>query len=258
MSGLFSTSLYRYTLKAVRRDRVIQLMLVMMLMAAAVSIFLGGAATIEPDKYAIAMAGTSLRTVAVLGLIIFISFFIRRAFDSREIDYLLATPLTRQRLLLSFSAAFITVAFFLAIVIGVFMMGLSLSLSKGLLVWCGSVIVELMVTSVMALFFSIVLKSATVSALCSLGFYSLSRMIGVMIGIIEAGLIDRNWGTTIMTPVVKVISVVVPRFDLLAQSAWIVYGDTPGVSLWIIPVQAIVFCALFLACAAFDLRRSQF
>ncbi len=258
MSGLFSSSLYGYTLKAVRRDRVMQLMLVLMVLAASASVFLGGAATIEQDKYAIAMAGTSLRTIAVLGLIIFISFFIRRAFDSREIDYLLATPLTRSRMLISFSAAFITVALILAIAIGLFMIVLSRGVTPGLLVWSSSVIVELAITGVMALFFSVVLKSPTISALCSLGLYSLSRMIGVMIGIIEAGLISDELSSVIMTPVVKIISVVVPRFDLLAQSAWIVYGNATGVPLWIFPVQAIVFCTLFLACAAFDLRRSQF
>lgn len=258
MSSLFSLPLYRYALKAVRRDRIMQLMLVLMVLAASVSIFLGGAATIEQDKYAIAMAGTSLRTVAVLGLIIFISFFIRRAFDSREIDYLLAAPISRHCLLFTFSAAFMTVAVLLAAMITLVMIGMARGFNEGLWMWSASVVVELTVTSVMALFFSIVLRSATVSALCCLGFYSLARMIGVMIGILEAGLIGRDWSTAMMGPVVKVISVVVPRFDLLAQSAWIVYGNADGLAVWLLPVQAVVFCTLFFVCAAFDLRRSQF
>jgi hypothetical protein len=39
-----------------------------------------------------------------------ISFFLRRSFESREIDYLLATPLTRTKLLASFAAAFMLLA----------------------------------------------------------------------------------------------------------------------------------------------------
>src|SRR4051812_32468990 len=113
MNAIISWPLYRYVLAAVKRDRVIQLMIVMMMMAASVAIFLGGAATIESAQYTIATAGTSLRTVAVLGLIIFISFFVRRSFDAREVDYLLATPLTRYRFLFSMSLAFMTVAILL-------------------------------------------------------------------------------------------------------------------------------------------------
>src|SRR5262245_36067074 len=136
-----SGSLFRYTLTAIRRDRIMQLMLVMLALASAISMFLGGAATIEEKQYTLAMAGTSLRLVSILGIIIFISFFIRRLFDSREIDYLLATPLTRQRLLLSFSVAFICMGVMLALAVTGVIAVMAMTVSPGLLIWGASVMV---------------------------------------------------------------------------------------------------------------------
>lgn len=255
---MFSFPLLRYVLTAVFRDRVIQLLIVMMLLGISASLFLGSAAAIEKQPFTIATAATVLRMLSVLGLVTFISFFVRRTFESREIDYLLATPLTRQKLLLSFAAAFITLALFLAIAIALIILALLQKLTPGWLIWSLSVFVELGVTCLIALFFSIALKSATVCVLCSLGFYSLSRMLGAMIGIITTKVGQTGPMEMVMAWTVKVISVITPRFDLMAQSAWLIHGDSAGVPLWILPVQFIVFSALFLSAAAFDLRRSQF
>lgn len=255
---MLSLPLLRYVLTAVLRDRVIQLLIVMMLLGVSAAIFLGSTAVIEKQPFTIAATGTILRLLSVLGLVTFISFFVRRAFESREIDYLLATPLTRYKLLFSFAAAFIVVALILSAAISLIVLVLLQHHTDGWAIWSASVFVELGITAILSLFFAIALKSATVSVLCSLGYYSLARMLGAMIGIITSKLslgraIDQTIGY-----VVKIISVVTPRFDLLSQSAWLVYGNSAGVPLWILPAQFIVFCGLFLFAAAFDLRRSQF
>src|SRR5690606_24094739 len=187
-------------------------------------LFLGGAATMEQEPYTLAMAGTVLRLVVVAGLVVFISFFLRRAFDSREIDYLLATPLTRHGLLFSFSTAFAAVAAGLALAVTIVIAAMAREITPGLVIWGASTLVEFMITAMMALFFSAVLQSATISALCAFGFYTLSRLMGMMIGIVEAkGAFPGPIGD-LMGGLVAFISVAVPRFDLLAQSAWIVYG----------------------------------
>lgn len=256
---MLSLPLWRYVLTAVARDRIVQLMVVFMALGTATSIFLGSAAVTEQQAFTAATLATTLRTLSVLGLVIFISFFVRRMFESREIDYLLATPLTRHRLLMSFAAAFISVAIVFSVIIAGIVLILSRKLTTGWMMWSASVVVELSITCMVALFFSIVLRSATVSALCSLGYYSLARMLGAMIGISQT---KFDGGSQLVNSIVdymiKGISAVTPRFDLLAQSAWLVYGKADGVALWMMPVQLVVFCALFFACAAYDLRRSQF
>ena len=256
---MISLPLWRYILTAVLRDRVIQLMIVLMLLGMSAAMFLGNTAVVEKGQFTVAMAGTILRMLCVLGLVTFICFFVRRAFESREIDYLLATPLTRHRLLISFSAAFITVAFILALAMSLIIFALSKHVaSSGWLIWSASAFVELSITAMIALFFSIALKSATVSVLGSLGYYSLARMLGAMIGIIATKLEAGHTVHIIIDGIVKVISFVTPRFDLLSQSAWLVYGNAAGVNLWMLPAQFVVFIALFFAASAYDLRRSQF
>jgi hypothetical protein len=255
---MLSLPLWRYVLTAVLRDRVIQLMIVLMLLGMSAALFLGNTAIIEKKAFTIAMAATILRMLSVLGLVTFISFFVRRAFESREIDYLLATPLTRHRLLLSFAAAFVTVAFILAAAMSAIIFVLQHNYNIGWLIWSLSVFVELGITAMIALFFSIALKSATVSVLSSLGYYSLARMLGAMIGIVTTKLDSNIYIHRLIDYIVKTIATVTPRFDLLAQSAWLVYHNDAGVALWILPVQFIVFCSLFFFAAAFDLRRSQF
>lgn len=256
---MISLPLWRYVMTAVIRDRVIQLMIVLMLLGMSASIFLGSTAAIEKGQFTVAMAGTILRMLCVLGLVTFISFFVRRSFESREIDYLLATPLTRHRLLLSFASAFMTVSLILTLVMSLIIFILSKhQFNEGWLIWCASVFVELSVTSMIALFFSIALKSATVSVLGSLGYYSLARMLGAMIGILQSKLDSGYIIHEALDGVIRTISFVTPRFDLMAQSAWLVYGNAAGVSLWLLPAQFIIFSAIFFTAAAYDLRQSQF
>lgn len=255
---MLSLPLIRFTATAISRDRIVQLMLVLMTLGVMAAMFLGAASVTEQKAFTVASAATILRIIAVLGLVVFISFFLRRSFDSREIDYLLATPLTRTKLLASFAAAFMGLALVLTIAIGVCVGVLAGKFSAGWLLWTSSAAVELMVTAMIALFFACVLRSATVATLCSLGYYTLARMMGVMIGIVEAKVIDGGPFFDTMNLFVQLLAKVTPRFDLMSQSAWLVYNDATGLAYWILPAQLVIFVFLFFACAVFDLRRVQF
>lgn len=256
---MLSLSLLRYVGLAVRRDRIIWLMFALMFASLMVSLFLGEAATLESDIFSIALAGTIMRTVAMLGLVIFISFFMRRLFESREIDYLLATTLTRTKFLLSLTVAFSLLALLLSAMISLVLAGMLKHFSGAWLIWSCSVGVELVITSVMTMFFAVVLRSPTISALCSLGYYSLARLMGMMIGIIEFRYSGAHGLMLIPNWVVKILSVITPRFDLLAQTSWLVMPETlAAFPLWLLPVQLFVFCAFFFTCALSDLKRVQF
>ena len=255
---MLSLPLVRFTATAIRRDRIVQLVLVLMALGVMTAMFLGGAAVTEQKAYTVAASATILRIIAVLGLVVFISFFLRRSFESREIDYLLATPLTRTKLLASFAAAFMLLALLLTAAIGICVGVLSGKFSAGWLLWTSSAAVELMITAMITLFFACVLRSATVATLCSLGYYTLARMMGVMIGIVEAKLDVGRPLFDFMGLVVQMLAKITPRFDLMSQSAWLVYNDATGLAYWILPVQLVVFVLLFFVCAAFDLRRVQF
>jgi hypothetical protein len=201
---------------------------------------------------------SSLRIVSVIGLIVFISFFQRRAHDYREVDYLLATPLGRYRYLFSNAAAFTLIALLFTVVMGALVILLQSEINEATVYWIASSFVELSLTASFTLFMSTRLRSATVCTLLSLAFYSLARLLGAVLGVIDSHMLETMKHIKWLEYAMDVISTVIPRFDLLAQSQWLIYRQVEGVTPALLLGQWGAFTALFLACAAFDLRRNQF
>ena len=126
------------------------------------------------------------------------------------------------------------------------------------------------------MFFSFVLTSAAGSALATFGFYALARLIGTLIGISRAA--PENMFFAFLNNVIELISVVIPRLDMMGQTSWLVYGvdGSAGLALrehagmpavWLsemlgvagfIGVQSVLCIALLLAASAFDFTRRQF
>ena len=251
-------SLIRYVCTAAIRDRLILVMLGLMLLAGVLSVLMSGAAIVEQQKFTIASLASSIRIVAVIGLVVFISFFQRRAHDYREIDYLLATPLGRYRYLISNATAFILIALFLTLVMGALVILLQNEVNTATLFWIASSFIELSLTATFTLFLSTRLHSATVCTLLSLAFYSLARMLGAVLGVIDSHMLEGMKHVKFLEYALDIISTVIPRFDLMAQSQWLIYRQVEGVTPLLLAEQWGAFTALFLACAAFDLRRNQF
>ncbi|MCK5518372.1 MAG: hypothetical protein KAI61_03070, partial [Alphaproteobacteria bacterium] len=146
----------------------------------------------------------------------------------------------------------------------------------GLALWGISIAAEISIMAVAALFFSMVLSSASGSALATLGVYALSRMAGTLMGIMDTT--PENWIFAILGNLMKLISIMIPRLDMMGQTTWLVYGvkgaggvkflpDAGGTAYWMaeylglagfIGVQGIVFVSLLLAASAYDFTRRQF
>ena len=255
---MFAWPLIRYVCTAAIRDRLIIAMLGLMLVAGVLSILLSGAAVVEQAQFSLASLASSLRIIAVIGLVVFISFFQHRAHETREIDYLLATPIGRYRYLFSHAMAMMILSLFLAIIMGLVIALLQRQISPALFYWVSSAFVEINLTATFTLFLSTRLRSATVCTLLALAFYSLARLLGALIGVIDNHIIDHIKGIAIFKYGIDVMAVIIPRFDLMAQSQWLIYQQVDGITPLLIAGQWGAFTALFLACAAFDLRRNQF
>jgi hypothetical protein len=253
-----SSSMIRYILVAAFRDRLLLTMFGLMLLAGAISVLLTGAVIMEQAQFAIASLASSMRIVTVVGLVVFISFFQRRAHDYREVDYLLATPLGRYRYLLSVAAAFTIIAFLSVLVMMGILAVVHRYFSTILIYWGASAFVEVSLTVTFALFMSTRLRSATVCTLMTLAFYSLARLMGAVLGAFDSGILEKFRFYKAYEYIIDGMAVIVPRFDVLAQSQWLIYGQVDGVTPLFLIGQWTVFTALFLSCAAFDLRRSQF
>ncbi len=252
-----SWPLIQYVLKAALRDRVFTGLIILFFICVLLSLFFGAAALVEKHQFIGVFAAYSLRLTGVLGLVLFTVFYIRRSVEAHDVEFLLARPISRPVLILSYAAAFSFLAFLFAVISGLLLLGLGIKPGMGLLLWLLSIAAENMIMVNVAMFFALSLSSATGAAMATGGFYVLSRMTGQILGIIDGG--DATFGAHILGGIMQVVSIAMPRLDLLGQSSWILYGPDPSaIGFGFVTLQGIVFSALAVSAAALDMARRQF
>lgn len=246
-----------YVLKAAVRDRLVVSMFILLALAVSLSIFFGAAAVNEKDQFVAVFAAGSIRIMSVLGLCLFVVFFIRRSFESRDIEYMLTRPIGRIPFLLSYAVGFSIMGTIAGIVSGAALYALSPHLfSDGHVLWTLSIIMENIIMVNAALFFAMVISSAPTASFCVLGFYVLSRMMSQILGIIDSGKhITQFEGLEIA---MQLVSFLMPRLDLLGQTSWLIYGIGGGVSYGFVIAQGVVYSSLILLAALIDLVLRKF
>lgn len=255
---MFSWPLVPYVLTAALRDRLVISSLALVAVVASLSVFIGSSAVMEKNAFAVVFAAGALRLTGVAALTLFIAFYMRRAFETKDVEFLLARPVSRLSFLLSHAAGFSFVAALMAAV-SIISVGLLLPSQAGqaaLPLWGVSILIEFIVAAHIALFFSMVLTSAVSSVLASAGLYVLARLMGELLGILATA--EELPVYTILSGVMKTISLLVPRLDLMGQTSWLLYGPGGQAGYGFIVAQGILYSALLLAASYIDLRRRQF
>lgn len=273
---MISKPLVGYILTAARRDKLMITLVLMIALGAALSVFLGGATVVEGGQFSAVFAAGGLRVLGVMGIVLFTCFYMRRAFEHKEVEFLLSRPISRMTFLFSHAAAFILLALATALLVALPLALAGTPNVAGLGAWALSVAVEYAIMAVAALFFSMVLSSAAGSALATLGLYVLSRLVGTLLGI--AAIPSPSILMAALGKVLEAISVIVPRLDLMGQTSWLVYGvdGTGGFGILkfsgpyaqamaqhlgvtgFVLAQGLLFTALLIAAAAFDFARRRF
>ena len=205
-------TLIQYVLKAAIRDRMVVAMIAAMVLGCSLSVFLGSSAVTEQDQFSLAFASAGLRFTGMIGIVLFIVFFIRRSIDSRDLEFLLSRPVGRIQFLLSYAAAFSFIALIvtLAQTLGLYILGPHL-FGEGAILWCFSMMIENVIIANTAFFFALFLSSAAGASLGVLGFYVLGRMMGQILGILQAG--GGGGITDLLAQIMNVISIITPRLD---------------------------------------------
>ena len=239
------------------RDKLLHSLMILLILGAALSVFMSSAAVIEQDKFSLVFAAGSLRIINVFGLVLFVVFYIRRSFDVKDIEFLLSRPLGRAQLLISFSLAFSILSLILGGASGILLYALGPHLfSLGHVHWIISLLVENMIMVNAALFFSMVLSSAASAAMAACGLYVLGRLMGQILGIIDAEV--GRVSVSFLSSVMEVISALTPRLDLMGKTSWLVYGAGEASAFIPLMLHGLVFGALLLFAACVDLNRKQF
>ncbi len=252
-----SWPLIKYVLKAAFRDRLVLSLIILLLLGTSLSVFMGSAAVTEQDYFALVFAAGSLRFLGIAGLVLFVVFFVRRSFESRDVEYLLSRPISRVEFLLSYAFSFSMLAVTLGVVQGLclYIIGPHL-FGPGTMLWVVSAVVENILMVSVALFFSMVLTSAASATMATFAFYILARMMGQILGIIDGG--SKIYNLEFLEIIMQGISSVMPRLDLMGQSTWLIYGPDVSVGYGFIFAQGTVFAALIILASLIDLVRRQF
>ncbi|MCB9995978.1 MAG: hypothetical protein H6869_06020 [Rhodospirillales bacterium] len=254
---MISWPLVKYVLTAALRDKLVLSLFILMTVGASMAIFLGSAAVVEANEFSVIFAAAGLRLAGVIGLVLFIVFYLRRAFDTKDVEFLLSRPVSKVSYLLSHSVGFMTLACLAAVFVFVTVCLIApQAIGTGHVLWGLSLVAEYIILANAALFFAMVLPSAATGALAIFALYFLGRMIGQILGIIHAG--ADVAGFNILSTIMEWISLIVPRLDLLAQSSWLVYGSDQTVGYGFVLLQGGLYAFLAVMAAMVDLSRRQF
>jgi ABC-type transport system involved in multi-copper enzyme maturation permease subunit len=256
--SLINISLVKYVLKACVADKIIWAFMAAFAVLSSVSMFLGDASVIEQNQFSLVFCAGSLRLAAVLGIVLFIVFFIRRSFESRDIELLLSRPLSKLSILMSYAGAFSILAILMASAVAACVYLVSSEIMvQGYVMWSFSLISELLIVAFVAFFFASLLSSAAVATLMTLMFYMLGRMMGQLLSIIETKQLQA-WYADTAEIMMQAISMLVPRFDLMGQTSWLLYDVQGDVGWFFLVMQPLVYNALIFTALAYDFNKKQF
>lgn len=249
----------RYLLITAKRDWLFIGLMILVLVAAAMSLFLGSNALSEQQYMQIAFLSGSTRLILVIGMVLFICFHIRRSFDNREIEYNLSRPISRNQFVYAYFLGFALLAAIITIpVIIILFIFFNIKLQIGIL-WSLSLLFEMLIMSSFAILASLILRSAVSAVLACFCFYFISRIIGLAVStIIIPKQLSHLSVTTLMESFLKMISIFLPRLDLFAKSKWLVYQEADLYLFKVILIQTIIYIGLILAMSLIDFRKRQF
>jgi hypothetical protein len=253
-------TIIRYTLLTASRDWLFIGLCTMVLLAYGFSVFVGTTALVEQSQMSLAYFAGSSRIILVTGLIVFVCFHVRRAFDNREVESILSKPISRTQFVVAYWLGFSVLAILVTIPAIIIIALLNKPDLMGLVFWSASLILEISIVVAFALLASLIMKSAVSPVMSTFAFYLVSRLMGFFVSAMEnpTSLMGAGKFGMLLEFTLKTISTIIPRLDLFAKSEWLIYGVANQNDLWIFPAQSLVFILLMLSVAIFDFKRKQF
>lgn len=248
----------RYILLTALRDWLFIGLLVGVLFATMISATLGSTAFIEEKEMTLTFASGASRLILMIGLIVFVCFHIRNAFDTKEIDVILSRPISRSNLVIAYWLGFALVALLLVVPVVAIIGLIGVINLPGYLGWGASLLLESGLVVALALFSAFTLRSAVTSVIACMGFYVLSRMMAFFVMTSQSNMMSGEQKLAPLKYVLVAISTVVPRLDFFAKSQWLVYGFADKHDWLIFIAQTAIFIPLLLLAAIADFRRKQF
>jgi ABC-type transport system involved in multi-copper enzyme maturation permease subunit len=248
-------SIARTTLLEAVRSRMLWLVGVLLIVAAASAAFLQQVALIETGRIQAAIIAALLRGCAGFLVAAFVVMSMVREFNDKVLELILAQPWPRAAYLfgkfVGFSAAALVLAAIVSLPLAFF------SPPAQVAIWALSLACELVILAAMSLFCVITLTHVVPALAAVLGFYVLGRSIAaiqIIAGVADA---SQTWSDRLANWIVEAIAAILPRFDLMTQTAWLVDGPPAAGAIASVLAQAVIYTALLVTAAQFDLHRQN-
>jgi ABC-type transport system involved in multi-copper enzyme maturation permease subunit len=251
-------TIIRFVLLTALRDRLFAVLILLLIIAIGISSGLAKTSMIEQHEMTLSFSSAVARLLLAIGLIVFVCFHIRQAFDSKEIDVLLSRPISRAGLVIGYWLGFSVVTAALVAVNAVVLSLLSPLSLVGFAAWAGSLLLEMWIVVAIALFASMTLRSAVSSVMASLVFYVAGRMMGFFLATIQGRFVfETPWLNLLSKYIIEGVSMITPRLDLYSKSGWLIYG-AESADWTLFAIQSLSFIPLLLAVTILDFNRRQF
>lgn len=243
----------RMTVLEALRSRLFWLLGAAVLASFGLAAFLQQVALIEAREIQATIIAALARACGVFLVATFVVTSVVREFNDKVIDLMLAQPLPRWAYLLGKFAGFFVAAALVALALSLPLLFFAAPARVGM--WTLSLACELLLVAAVSLFCVLTLTHVVPALATVFGFYVLARSIAAM-QIIAATAPSAALSDRIADWLVHGIALLLPRLDLMTQSAWLV--DAAPANLGHALLQTAIYATLIIAAALFDFQRKNF
>jgi len=248
-------SIARATLLEALRSRMLWLVGALLALAVVLAAFLQQVALIETARIQAAIIAALLRGCAGFLVAAFVVMSMVREYNDKVLELMLAQPWPRAAYLFGKFVGFSAAALALAAILAVPLAFLAPPVQVAL--WALSLAAELVILAAMSLFCVITLTHVVPALAAVLAFYVLGRSMAAIQIIARPAEASQAWADRLANWIVEAIAAVLPRFDLMTQTAWLVDAAPAAGALGSVLAQAALYVVLLLAAAQFDLHRQN-
>ena len=255
-------AILKYILKNGVRDRLYIGLFVSLIITFGVSVFLGSTMLVEQQATTVVFIAGSSRVILAVGMILFVCISINRAFENKEVEFILSKAISRQQFVLAYLIGFFVTSLliFIPLAIAIFLISNADKIADkiGIIIWLITLLLENFLVIIFALLVSLILKNSFSAIMASFAFYIIARLMGMFVMAIklpeDIALMKNNF----LAIILKFFSVLFPRLDLFAQSSWLIYGFKDYSHLSIILLQFFIYFLLLIFMSFHDFKKKQF
>ena len=244
--------LARSVLLEARRGGLPWLAAAVILVAAALAVFVSQVALTEGAALQAALLAAVLRACAVFLIAAQVASSTLREINDKGLELMLSLPLSRSTHYLGRLAGFVACGVAMSVAFALLL--LLWAPPAAAAAWGLSLAVELALVAAAALFFAMTLSSVVAALAATAGFYLLARAMPGIQSIATRPLAEESWAGWLARQAVDVIALVLPRLDAATRSEWLLYGVDMRDYGWALAALAI-YAALLAAAGLVDFHR---